>query len=162
MTSSLSKLTSITNNVLAASANAERKSSDTVATFLSRLQVTVNRRLDQRFGAIHHNHTVYESYIQSSNTRAASQQQTLGQLQTKFESSERNLRQDLSTVKSSLRSSERNSANLRQDLSAVKSRLRYLGTGCNLRTLGYKYQSRHSIYKDLDEGQITSVTFRKK
>eukprot|EP00117_Sycon_ciliatum_P038904 scpid103854/ scgid0966/ len=144
MTSSLSKLTSITNNVLAASANAERKSSDTVATFLSRLQVTVNRRLDQRFGAIHHNHTVYESYIQSSNTRAASQQQTLGQLQTKFESS------------------ERNSANLRQDLSAVKSRLRYLGTGCNLRTLGYKYQSRHSIYKDLDEGQITSVTFRKK
>ncbi|XP_065195229.1 uncharacterized protein LOC135826547 isoform X3 [Sycon ciliatum] len=120
MTSSLSKLTSITYNVLAASANAEKKSSDTVATFLSRLQVTVNRNLDQRLEAMQRNHTTY------------------------------------------VQSSERNSANLRQDLNAVKSSLRYLGTGCNLRTLGYKYQSRHSINYSPDKGQITSVTFRKK
>ncbi|XP_065194727.1 uncharacterized protein LOC135826021 isoform X3 [Sycon ciliatum] len=204
MTSSLSKLTTITNSLLTSTADAVRKSSDAVAAFLSRLQGTVNRNLNQRLEAIQQNHT---TYIQNSDGRAARLEQALGQLQTKFESSERNsanLTQDLNAVKSSLRnsdgraarleqalgqlqtkfessntraaslqqtlgqlqtkfeSSERNSANLRQELNAVKSSLRYLGTGCNLRTLGYKYQSRHSIGYSPDEGQIASVTFRKK
>ncbi|XP_065195432.1 uncharacterized protein LOC135826756 [Sycon ciliatum] len=44
----------------------------------------------------------------------------------------------------------------------LQDRTQYLGTGCNLRTLGYKYQSRHSINNDMDEGLIASVTFRKK
>eukprot|EP00117_Sycon_ciliatum_P005662 scpid78348/ scgid0903/ EGF-like repeat and discoidin I-like domain-containing protein 3 len=126
MTSSLSKLTTITNSLLTSTADAVRKSSDAVAAFLSRLQGTVNRRLDQRFGAIHHNHTVYESYIQSSNTRAASQQQTLGQLQTKFESSERNsanLRQDLHAVNSSLQNSDRRAARLEQALGQQQTKL---------------------------------------
>ncbi|XP_065194728.1 uncharacterized protein LOC135826021 isoform X4 [Sycon ciliatum] len=94
-------------------------------------------RLEQAMGQ-------QQTKLESSNTRAASLQQTLGQLQTKFESS------------------DRNSANLRQELNAVKSSLRYLGTGCNLRTLGYKYQSRHSINYAPDGGQIASVMFRKK
>eukprot|EP00117_Sycon_ciliatum_P050651 scpid106207/ scgid35727/ len=110
MTSSLSKLTSITNNVLAASANAERKSSDTVATFLSRLQVTVNRNLDQRLEAMERNHT---TYIQSSERNSA------------------NLRQDLSAVKSSLRNSDERAARLEQELGRQQTKFQYLGTGCN-------------------------------
>ncbi|XP_065195228.1 uncharacterized protein LOC135826547 isoform X2 [Sycon ciliatum] len=141
MTSSLSKLTSITYNVLAASANAEKKSSDTVATFLSRLQVTVNRNLDQRLEAMQRNHT---TYVQSSERDSA------------------NLRQDLHAVNSSLQNSDRRAARLEQALGQLQTKLAYLGTGCNLRTLGYKYQSRHSINYSPDKGQITSVTFRKK
>eukprot|EP00117_Sycon_ciliatum_P043682 scpid106296/ scgid5833/ Collagen triple helix repeat-containing protein 1; Protein NMTC1 len=44
----------------------------------------------------------------------------------------------------------------------LQDRTQYLGTGCNLRTLGYKYQSRHSINSELDEGLIASMRFRKK
>eukprot|EP00117_Sycon_ciliatum_P001064 scpid93946/ scgid6887/ Collagen triple helix repeat-containing protein 1 len=51
---------------------------------------------------------------------------------------------------------------LQKNVKVLQERTKYHGTGCNLRTLGYKYQSRHNINSDLDEGEITSVTFRKK
>eukprot|EP00117_Sycon_ciliatum_P017085 scpid81672/ scgid16237/ EGF-like repeat and discoidin I-like domain-containing protein 3; Developmentally-regulated endothelial cell locus 1 protein; Integrin-binding protein DEL1 len=82
MTSSLSKLTSITNNVLAASANAERKSSDTVATFLSRLQVTVNRNLDQRFEAIQRKLQNHTTFVQESEMKMAKMQAALDRIDT--------------------------------------------------------------------------------
>ncbi|XP_065194730.1 uncharacterized protein LOC135826024 [Sycon ciliatum] len=123
VTSSLSKLTTITNSLLMSSANAEKKSSDAVTAFLSRLQGNVNRNLDQRFEAIQRKLQNHTTFVQESEMKMAKMQAALDRIDTN---------------------------------------LQYLGTGCNLRTLGYKYQSRHSIYKDLDEGQITSVTFRKK
>ncbi|XP_065194745.1 uncharacterized protein LOC135826040 [Sycon ciliatum] len=44
----------------------------------------------------------------------------------------------------------------------LQDRTQFLGSGCNLRTLGYKYQTRYAIHDEKDEGQIASLTFRKK
>eukprot|EP00117_Sycon_ciliatum_P008322 scpid93945/ scgid11076/ Collagen triple helix repeat-containing protein 1; Protein NMTC1 len=51
---------------------------------------------------------------------------------------------------------------LQKNVKVLQERTKYHGTGCNLRTLGYKYQSRHSINSELDEGLIASMRFRKK
>ncbi|XP_065194748.1 uncharacterized protein LOC135826042 isoform X2 [Sycon ciliatum] len=51
---------------------------------------------------------------------------------------------------------------LRTQLADTQSRTQYLGAGCNLRTLGYKYQSRHRVNSELDEGRIATLSFRKK
>ncbi|XP_065194729.1 uncharacterized protein LOC135826023 [Sycon ciliatum] len=123
VTSSLSKLTTITNSLLMSSANAEKKSSDAVTAFLSRLQGNVNRNLDQRFEAIQRKLQNHTTFVQESEMKMAKMQAALDRIDTN---------------------------------------LQYLGTGCNLRTLGYKYQSRYNIGYRPDEGQITSVTFRKK
>ncbi|XP_065195231.1 uncharacterized protein LOC135826548 [Sycon ciliatum] len=123
MTSSLSKLTTITNGLLKSTADAVRESSDSVTAFLSRLQVTVNRNLDQRLEAMQRKLQNHTTFVQESEMKMAKMQAALDRIDTNQQ---------------------------------------YLGTGCNLRTLGYKYQSRHSINYSPDKGQITSVTFRKK
>ena len=40
--------------------------------------------------------------------------------------------------------------------------LQLLGTGCNLRDVGYKYQSHHNLFQEKDFGQVASMTFTKK
>ncbi|XP_065194547.1 collagen triple helix repeat-containing protein 1-like [Sycon ciliatum] len=37
-----------------------------------------------------------------------------------------------------------------------------LGTSCNLRTIGYKYQSQHNLFQENDVGQLASITITKK
>ncbi|XP_065194474.1 uncharacterized protein LOC135825780 [Sycon ciliatum] len=51
---------------------------------------------------------------------------------------------------------------LRKQLADTQSRTQYDGTGCNRRSVGYKYQSRHSIDVGVAEGRIATLSFRKK
>eukprot|EP00117_Sycon_ciliatum_P013047 scpid65612/ scgid4294/ len=44
----------------------------------------------------------------------------------------------------------------------LNDRTQFLGSGCNLRTLGYKYQTRHSYANTEKDGPIATMTFRKK
>eukprot|EP00117_Sycon_ciliatum_P045738 scpid81080/ scgid1432/ EGF-like repeat and discoidin I-like domain-containing protein 3; Developmentally-regulated endothelial cell locus 1 protein; Integrin-binding protein DEL1 len=82
MTSSLSKLTTITNSLLTSTADAVRKSSDAVAAFLSRLQGTVNRNLDQRFEAIQRKLQNHTTFVQESEMKMAKMQAALDRIDT--------------------------------------------------------------------------------
>ena len=44
----------------------------------------------------------------------------------------------------------------------VCSGFQLLGSGCKLRTVGYKYQSHHNLFTSKNMGQIASITFTKK
>eukprot|EP00117_Sycon_ciliatum_P026934 scpid106018/ scgid2865/ len=53
-------------------------------------------------------------------------------------------------------------ASLKTALDLQKDKTKLLGTGCNLRTVGYKYQSQHNLFQEKDVGQVASMTFTKK
>ncbi|XP_065194873.1 uncharacterized protein LOC135826170 [Sycon ciliatum] len=82
VTSSLSKLTTITNGLLTSTADAVRKSSDAVAAFLSRLQVTVNRNLDQRLEAMQRKLQNHTTFVQESEMKMAKMQAALDRIDT--------------------------------------------------------------------------------
>ncbi|XP_065194667.1 uncharacterized protein LOC135825953 [Sycon ciliatum] len=57
---------------------------------------------------------------------------------------------------------QRKIKSLEKSLDKQANKTALLGSGCNLRTLGYKYQSRHNLFDHKDRGQLASITFIKK
>ncbi|XP_065194356.1 uncharacterized protein LOC135825664 isoform X2 [Sycon ciliatum] len=53
-------------------------------------------------------------------------------------------------------------ASLKTALVLQQNKTKLLGTGCNLRDVGYKYQSHHNLFQEKDFGQVASMTFTKK
>eukprot|EP00117_Sycon_ciliatum_P036904 scpid98157/ scgid27710/ Collagen triple helix repeat-containing protein 1 len=53
-------------------------------------------------------------------------------------------------------------AAIANDMEIQNGKTKLLGTSCNLRTIGYKYQSQHNLFQENDVGQLASITITKK
>ncbi|XP_065195016.1 uncharacterized protein LOC135826325 [Sycon ciliatum] len=59
------------------------------------------------------------------------------------------------------RSLEVKVAQLEKQVHDLEDKTKYLGSGCNLRTLGYKYLSTYSIITERQDGRIATIAFTK-